>query len=258
MILPYAAPERVLLQLACLQSGLIYSPYDPKEVTDVGFFQRIQKLNIACVITDEDSIEAARRCTHNTLRPLKNGLITNCSTSKPLPVGWLHIMQRAADAESTLQKKVNVDHNTPVLGFLSNNNQVVQYSQQGFNTQLVITAMWLNSQNGSHLTWMNSQNNIISFAPWIFGSTIFVNGTENPQKMFNLFEQYPIDTFCASSTNYQALENQPEKKKSQLTQLFSTESLDSITKQRWHSLTNLQIRDGRFICSIFIFILYFV
>jgi acyl-coenzyme A synthetase/AMP-(fatty) acid ligase len=100
---------------------------------------------------------------------------------------------------------------------------------------------------------MKNQNDIISLAPWIFGSSIFFKGTENHQTMFNIFEQHPIDTFCASSTDYQMLENQQQEKKTQLTQLFSTESVDLITKQRWHSMTNLQIHDGK---SIYIICFY--
>ncbi len=125
MILPYTSPERILLQLACSQSGLVYCPYDPKDLTNAGISQRIQKLDVDCIITNEDSLEIVRRCTHNPLRPLKKGLIMKCSTSEPLPVGWHHLMQSA---------------NTPILRFLSNNNQVIQYSQKYFNVQLVITA----------------------------------------------------------------------------------------------------------------------
>jgi acyl-coenzyme A synthetase/AMP-(fatty) acid ligase len=103
---------------------------------------------------------------------------------------------------------------------------------------------------------MKNQNDIISLAPWIFGSSIFFKETENHQTMFNIFEQHPIDTFCASSTNYQLLGNQQQEKKTQLTQLFSTESVDLITKQRWHSMTNLQIHDGKSIYYLFLFIIY--
>ncbi len=116
----------------------------------------------------------------------------------------------------------------------------------------------MNSNKTSRLIWVKNQNDIISIAPWIFGSSIFFKETENLQPMFNTFEKHPIDTLCASSPNYQMLENQQQENKTHLTQLFSTEPLDLITKKRWHSMTNLQIRDGKFICYLFIFILYFV
>ncbi len=140
MILPYTSPERILLQLACSQSGLVYCPYDPKDLTNAGISQRIQKLDVDCIITNEDSLEIVRRCTHNPLRPLKKGLIMKCSTSEPLPVGWHHLMQSASNAESEFTQEVNIHPNTPVLRFLSNNNQIIQYSQKYLNVQLVITA----------------------------------------------------------------------------------------------------------------------
>jgi len=140
VILPYSTPERILLQLACSQSGLVYCPYDPKDLTNVGISQRIQKLDVDCIITNEDNLEIARRSTHNPLRPLKKGLITKCSTSEPLPVGWNHLMQTANNAESEYTKGIHIHPDTPVLRFLSNNNQVIQYSQKYFNLQLVITA----------------------------------------------------------------------------------------------------------------------
>jgi len=97
---------------------------------------------------------------------------------------------------------------------------------------------------------MKNQNEIISIAPWLFGSSIFYKDTENLQTMFNIFENYPIDTFCASSINYQMLENQQKENKTHLKQLFSNELIDPTIKKRWHSLTNLHIHDGEFINNL--------
>ncbi len=110
----------------------------------------------------------------------------------------------------------------------------------------------------SRLIWMKNQNEIISIAPWVFGSSIFYKNTENLKTMFNTFENHPIDTFCASSTNYQMLENQQKENKTHLKQLFSIESIDFKTKTRWHSLTNLHIRDSEFIHNFLLLILYFL
>ncbi len=109
-------------------------------MTDIGISQRIQKLAVDCIITDTDHLEIAREYTHNPLRPLQKGLITKCSTSEQLPVGWNHLIQSANNAESEFTKKMNTHLNTPVIRWLSNNNQIIQYSQKHFNLQLMITA----------------------------------------------------------------------------------------------------------------------
>ena len=103
----------------------------------------------------------------------------------------------------------------------------------------------------SRLIWLRNQNEIISIAPWLFGSTIFNKETENLTSMLHILENYPIDTLCASSMDYQMLENQQQQNnKTHLKQLLSSKSIDSITKSQWRSLTNLEIRDGEFISNL--------
>jgi len=166
------------------------------------------------------------------------------STSEPVPVGWNHVMQNANDAEKKNTKETMIHPNTPVIRLLSNNNHVIQYSQESLNLRLILTAFWLNADKTSRLIWMKSQNEIISIAPWLFGSSIFYKETENFKTMLNTLENYPIDTFCASPANYQMFENrQQQENKTHLKQLFSTESIDPTIKAEWHSLTNLHIRD---------------
>ncbi len=104
----------------------------------------------------------------------------------------------------------------------------------------------------SRLIWLRNQNEIISIAPWLFGSTIFNKESENLTSMLHILENYPIDTFCASLIDYQMLENQQQqqKNKTHLKQLLSSKSIDPITKSQWRSLTNLEIRDGEFINNL--------
>lgn len=128
------------MQLACWQIGLVYCPYDPQGLTEDGITQRIEKLAADCVITNEDNLDIAGRYTHNPSRPLKKGLITNCSASQPLPVGWTHLMQRAADAESEYTKAGPRHSQAPAVRLLSENNQVEQISQKRLNLHLLITA----------------------------------------------------------------------------------------------------------------------
>ena len=89
-----------------------------------------KKLYVDCVITNEENLEIAREYTQNPLRVLKKGLITNCSSSKPLPVGWNHLLQTASDAESEYTKSNRIYLNTPVMRLLTNENSVVKYSQK--------------------------------------------------------------------------------------------------------------------------------
>ena len=138
MILPNSAPERILLQLACSQIGLTFSPYNPTDFSGIGVTERIGKLAVDCIITDEDHLEIAREYTHNALRPLKKGLITNCSTSQPIPVGWNHLIQRVTDAKSEYAQTKPSHPPAPVLRFLSNNNQVIEYSQKHLNLHLLL------------------------------------------------------------------------------------------------------------------------
>lgn len=138
--MPNSAPEHIFLQLACSQSGLVYCPYDPENISGMGLTERIQKLSVDCVITDESRLELVREYTHNPLRPLKKGLITNCSSSQPLPVGWNHLIQRATEANSEFADSDAFRSNSPAVRFLSNTNQLVQYSQKSLNVHLLLVA----------------------------------------------------------------------------------------------------------------------
>lgn len=109
-------------------------------MTNTGIPERIQKFDINCIITNNENLEIARKYTHNPLRPLKKGLITNCSTYEPLPVGWNHLMQSVNNAESKYTKVMNIHPNTPTIRLLSNNNEVIQYSQKDFYLHLITSA----------------------------------------------------------------------------------------------------------------------
>ena len=100
---------------------------------------------------------------------------------------------------------------------------------------------------------MKNSDQISSIAPWLSGSSIFHQETEN---LFHTFQNHPIDTFCGSAANYQIFDNQQQENKTQLKQLLSTEPIDPIVKARWYSLTNLHIRDSTFINNLF-FLLFF-
>ena len=140
VILPEISTERILMQLACLQSKLIFCPYNPKDLTETGISERIQKLSINCIITNKDYLETVRRCTHNPLRPLKKGLITNSSNSEPVPVSWNHFIRSVNDAESEYTKTMTASSTTPVIRLLGTDHRVVEYSQENFDRLLILTA----------------------------------------------------------------------------------------------------------------------
>jgi hypothetical protein len=138
--LPNTSPERIFLQLACLQSGLVFCPYDPKDLTNVGIHQRIQKLAVDCIITNDENFEMAREYTQTPLRPLKKGLITKCSKSEQLPVGWIHLMTNTNETETEYNKVTYTQSNVPAIRFLSKQNHVIEYSHEYFNHHLLLTA----------------------------------------------------------------------------------------------------------------------
>lgn len=100
----------------------------------------MQRLRIDCVITDYNNMEKICDWTQNPLRPLKKGVIMRESTSKLLPVGWNNLMGTAADADSHYANKKNIDSDMPVLRFMSNNNNVIQYSHETLSLRLLLTA----------------------------------------------------------------------------------------------------------------------
>ncbi len=108
----------------------------------------------------------------------------------------------------------------------------------------VLRSYWLNINKSPHLIWVKEDNDKISLAPWLLGSTIFYKEADDIKTTFKTFENYPIDTFCASENNYQML-NQQQQNNTHLQQLFSTESIiDPIIKFRWYQLTNIHIQDS--------------
>lgn len=100
----------------------------------------IQKLAVDCVITNEENLEIARKYTYNPLRPLKKGLITNGSTSEPLPVGWTHFLEHINHADNKYTKKMNIHPETHVIRSLTNENEVMKYSQKDFYLNLIISS----------------------------------------------------------------------------------------------------------------------
>jgi acyl-coenzyme A synthetase/AMP-(fatty) acid ligase len=84
------------------------------------------------------------------------------------------------------------------------------------------------------LIWIQDNNEKISFAPWLLRSTIFYKQTDDIKTIFRTFEQYPIDTFCASQNDYEMLDQQEQRKNNtQLQQLLSTEPIiDAMIKFR--------------------------
>lgn len=97
---------------------------------------------------------------------------------------------------------------------------------------------------------MKNRNEIISIAPWLFGSSIMYKEVENSEEMFRTFEEYPIDAFCASMNNYQTFDNEKQENKTQLEQLFSFEPINPNIKALWYAVTNLDIHDGMLIYKI--------
>jgi acyl-coenzyme A synthetase/AMP-(fatty) acid ligase len=140
VILSRTSIERISLQLACLQSGLIFCSCDPKELAVVGISERIQKLAVDCVITDGANLESVKAYTHNPLRPLKKGLTAYSVDSKPLPVGWIDLARSANDAEVEYKGIDHFQPNAPAMRLLTKKNQVIECSRQSFHDRLMSTA----------------------------------------------------------------------------------------------------------------------
>lgn len=145
-MLPSATKERILLQLACLQSGLIFYAFDPKHLTELEIRHQIRTSAIDCIITNRDHLETIMNCTHNSLRPLKKGLISHHSTSEPLPVGWHHLIH---NINSTEKKDLKTDSSQPIkssLRHLLNENPINQYTQSTFSLRQMLIAYVLSTK----------------------------------------------------------------------------------------------------------------
>ncbi|CAF1082582.1 unnamed protein product [Adineta steineri] len=240
--LPYSSKERILIELACLQSDLVFCSYDLKYLSENDIRQQIRTLAVDCIITNVDHLDMIMHCTYNSLRPLKKGLINHSSISKPLPIGWHSLMHNINNNDLRIG---SIQYPKGCLRHLTNDRPIDQYSQSRFAIMQLLTAYWLNMNKSPSLIWIKNTHNKISLAPWLLGSTIFHKETDNIETIFKTFENYPIDTFCASQSNYQLLDKQQQFQNNiQLKQLFSVEPIiDPIIKTRWHSLTNLHIQD---------------
>lgn len=139
MILPNDSKERILLQLACLQIGLTFCPYEPKDFSDVGLSQRIRALGIDCVITNREHMDVVANRTREPLRPLKRGLITDESPSEPLPVGWNRLHADADYAERKPKENTPTPAIMPAVRLSLNDHQFAEYSQEHFCSQLLST-----------------------------------------------------------------------------------------------------------------------
>ena len=136
VILPNDSKERILLQIACLQNGLVFCPYEPKDFTELGLSERIRTLGIDGVITNREHFEVIARQTSQPLRPLKKGLITSNSVSEPLPVGWNHLHPDANYAETQSMANMPIPPSTPAVRLSVNDQQFVECSQEKFYSKL--------------------------------------------------------------------------------------------------------------------------
>ncbi len=126
--------------MACLQSGLVFCPFDPKYLTAQDIRQQIRTSAIDCIITDTDHLEMIMNWTYNSVRPLKKGLVSHHSTSQPLPVGWYHLLH---SIDSTGKKHSKIDSRQPTkcdLRPLSSEKSLNQYSQAMFSLRQMLIA----------------------------------------------------------------------------------------------------------------------
>jgi hypothetical protein len=141
VILPCAAKERILIQLACLQSDLIFNFHDSKYLIGHDIRQQIRTLAIDCIITDIDHLEFIMKCTHNSLRPLKKGLMTNQLRSEPLPVGWHYLMHSINNTTEKSDLKINYPKLTQrAWRHLSSDKPVNYYPQALFSLRQMLIA----------------------------------------------------------------------------------------------------------------------
>lgn len=129
-----------MLQLACLNAGLIFCPYNPKVLTKDELLEQIRKLAIDCIITDDDHLSVVREFTQNPLRPLTKGVFTRNSSSQLLPVGWNNLTQSMSNADSVYTQTRENHPNIPAIRVLSKNKHVLQYSHELLGFRLFIAA----------------------------------------------------------------------------------------------------------------------
>jgi hypothetical protein len=140
VILPYAAKDRILIQLACLQSDLIFYFHDSKYLVGQDIRQQIRTSAIDCIITDVDHLEFITKYTHNSVRPLKKGLMTNQLKSEPLPVGW-HYLMHSINTSDKPKSKINYSKPSPrAWHHLSSDTPVNYYSLASFSLRQMLIA----------------------------------------------------------------------------------------------------------------------
>ena len=79
-------------------------------------------------------------CTHNSLRPLKKGLVSHHLTSEPLPVGWHHLIH---SINNTGRKDSTIDYIQPEkhsLHHLLSEKSINQYTQTIFSLRQMLIA----------------------------------------------------------------------------------------------------------------------
>jgi len=75
-------------------------------------------------------------CTHNSLRPLKKGLVSHCTPSGPLPIGWhslMHSENKDLKIGSSQPTKRSSRH-------LTSDRLINKYAQARFSLLQLLTA----------------------------------------------------------------------------------------------------------------------
>jgi hypothetical protein len=79
-------------------------------------------------------------CTHNSLRPLKKGLISHYSTSQPLPIGWHHLLHNVNGIDEKELKTNYIQPTKRSLRHLFNEIPINQYSHAIFSLRQMLIA----------------------------------------------------------------------------------------------------------------------
>ncbi|CAL1266186.1 unnamed protein product [Larinioides sclopetarius] len=205
-------PEFWIMNLAAIRIGAVLTPFSMM-LTAKDISYRFQAFKPVCIIAHEsvvDTIDQAAASYSN----LKAKVVISESSNRKRD--WLHFHE--------LKENVSADHKCAktrsdescMVFFTSGTTgqpKMVEHSQTSYGLGHLTTGKHFLDLTSSCIVWNLSDAGWAKtaysgiFAPWLFGSCVFVHGMQrfSPSKTLQILSKYPIDTFCAPPMAYRTM-----------------------------------------------------
>ncbi|XP_055954230.1 acyl-coenzyme A synthetase ACSM3, mitochondrial-like isoform X2 [Argiope bruennichi] len=205
-------PEFWIVNLAAIRIGAVLTPFSMMLRTkDISFrFQTFKPVSIIAHESVVDTIDQVEVSYPN----LKTKVVISESANRKK--GWLNFHQ-LKDSVSADHKCADTRSDESSMVFFTSGTtgqpKMVEHSHSSYGLGHLTTGKHFLDLTSNCILWNLSDTGWAKtaysglFAPWLFGSCVFVHGMQrfSPFRTLQILSKYPIDTFCAPPMAYRSM-----------------------------------------------------